>query len=232
MEPELDSEEGARRLHRLGVQVYEQQGHGNFSTTLIIVPEGSDQAMLTLLTEMQAGKAYAYIQQAIMALGVTPKIVAFTSDVFIHDMSSLTEEQKDNALSKNRMPLADLFAIGDPTVFEALTTLVLSEEHQFSIVQRYKYTDEDGFEWGEEDIAPEGAQVMWDFKRLINGEPKLDMANGYPICPLCDGYIPNNDQPGAYPGALSRRDNKTEICSECGVREAFAGFIRSYGGNE
>lgn len=39
-------------------------------------------------------------------------------------------------------------------------------------------------------------------------------------CPICDGWIPNNDKPGAYPGALSRKDNKTEICSECGLMEA------------
>ena len=40
------------------------------------------------------------------------------------------------------------------------------------------------------------------------------------ICPRCEGYIPSNDAPGAYPGALSRTDNETEICSECGVEEA------------
>ena len=38
----------------------------------------------------------------------------------------------------------------------------------------------------------------------------------YPICPKCHGFIPNNERPGEYPGALSREDNKTEICSECG----------------
>lgn len=41
-----------------------------------------------------------------------------------------------------------------------------------------------------------------------------------PTCPRCLGYIPNNYQPGAYPGALSRYDNKTEICSACGTDEA------------
>ena len=41
-----------------------------------------------------------------------------------------------------------------------------------------------------------------------------------PICPVCDGFIPNNLTPGLYPGALSRRDNKTEICSECGQNES------------
>jgi hypothetical protein len=40
------------------------------------------------------------------------------------------------------------------------------------------------------------------------------------ICPRCEGYIPSNDAPGAYPGALSRTDNETEICSQCGVEEA------------
>lgn len=44
-------------------------------------------------------------------------------------------------------------------------------------------------------------------------------------CPTCDGYIPNNDNPGAYPGALSRRDNKTEVCSECGQVEAIEDFL-------
>lgn len=43
----------------------------------------------------------------------------------------------------------------------------------------------------------------------------------FEICPRCkDSFIPNNDMPGAYPGALSRVDNKTYICSECGVMEA------------
>jgi transcription elongation factor Elf1 len=40
-------------------------------------------------------------------------------------------------------------------------------------------------------------------------------------CPRCNESIPNNATPGAYPGALSRTDNKTEICSECGTQEAF-----------
>jgi hypothetical protein len=34
------------------------------------------------------------------------------------------------------------------------------------------------------------------------------------ICPIC-----RNDYDGRYP-ALSRRDNKTEICPNCGVMEA------------
>lgn len=45
------------------------------------------------------------------------------------------------------------------------------------------------------------------------------------ICPRCKAsYIPNNLEPGAYPGALSRLDNETEICSSCGVEEAIEQF--------
>ena len=43
-------------------------------------------------------------------------------------------------------------------------------------------------------------------------------------CPTCDGYIPNNAEPGAYMGALSRRDNKTQICTPCGHREAMEDY--------
>jgi len=39
-------------------------------------------------------------------------------------------------------------------------------------------------------------------------------------CPICDGAIPNEEQEGEYPGATSRFDNKTEICSACGTAEA------------
>lgn len=44
-------------------------------------------------------------------------------------------------------------------------------------------------------------------------------------CPVCGGGIPNDFQRGQYPGALSRRDNKTEICSDCGVQEALDDFL-------
>lgn len=44
------------------------------------------------------------------------------------------------------------------------------------------------------------------------------------ICPRCFGYIPNNFEIGKYAGAISRRDNKTEICSACGIFEAFEAF--------
>jgi hypothetical protein len=49
-----------------------------------------------------------------------------------------------------------------------------------------------------------------------------------PVCPRCLGYIPNNDTPGLYPGALSRADNHTEICSECGSDEARLHFLGRY----
>jgi len=45
-------------------------------------------------------------------------------------------------------------------------------------------------------------------------------------CPICNGPIPNALHEGEYSGALSRVDNETEICSECGVFEALQGLQR------
>ena len=40
-------------------------------------------------------------------------------------------------------------------------------------------------------------------------------------CLRCGGAIPSFERIGQYPGALSRTDNQTEICSACGSNEAF-----------
>lgn len=41
----------------------------------------------------------------------------------------------------------------------------------------------------------------------------------FPVCPIC------KTEYDSYP-AISRRDNKTKICSECGVTEALVDFIK------
>lgn len=46
-----------------------------------------------------------------------------------------------------------------------------------------------------------------------------------PVCPRCLGYIPSNAFAGEYPGAISRVDNKTEICSDCGQEEAILALV-------
>lgn len=50
--------------------------------------------------------------------------------------------------------------------------------------------------------------------------PKRSQGPVKPVCPRCEGFIPNNLMPGRYPGAISRVDDKTEICSDCGREEA------------
>lgn len=61
--------------------------------------------------------------------------------------------------------------------------------------------------------------------------------NKKPVCPKCSGYIPNNQQPGAYPGAISRHvvdDNgkPIEICSQCGQNEAIQDWQNAVAQNE
>lgn len=49
----------------------------------------------------------------------------------------------------------------------------------------------------------------------------------HPICPKCAGFIPNNEEPGKHFGAISREDNKTEICNSCGTAEAIVDWLLS-----
>lgn len=64
---------------------------------------------------------------------------------------------------------------------------------------------------------------------LPKGSARKGTMKDLPICPKCSGFIPNNETPGAYPGAISRVDNKTEICSACGTEEALADFFGKAG---
>lgn len=43
----------------------------------------------------------------------------------------------------------------------------------------------------------------------------------YPVCPIC------GEEYDGHP-AISRKDNKSKICSNCGVGEAFMDFIEHY----
>ena len=61
------------------------------------------------------------------------------------------------------------------------------------------------------------AQEIIQMKR----EREVFVALGISKCPRCQNQqIPNDEHAGMYPGALSRTDDETEICSSCGTDEA------------
>lgn len=49
---------------------------------------------------------------------------------------------------------------------------------------------------------------------------ELHNLNIYPVCPIC------NEEYKGYP-AISRKDNKTEICSICGIKEALLSYKKT-----
>ena len=63
---------------------------------------------------------------------------------------------------------------------------------------------------------------------VAGGKTQRVRWDAYPVCPWCKHYIPNDATPGAYPGAISRLDNATEICSDCGTAEAIAQFAMDH----
>jgi hypothetical protein len=50
------------------------------------------------------------------------------------------------------------------------------------------------------------------------------MTTNLPPCPRCTGPIPSASAKFYYVGAISRTDNTTEICSDCGTDEALRAF--------
>ena len=66
-------------------------------------------------------------------------------------------------------------------------------------------------------------------RRHVALEKEKERLMGKHDCPRCEGAIPTELHKGQYPGALSRTDNETEICSQCGQDEAWeqmAGVLR------
>lgn len=49
---------------------------------------------------------------------------------------------------------------------------------------------------------------------------KLCVELPFPMCPICGGCIPDNENVGKWMGAISRRAPHVEICSMCGIVEA------------
>ena len=52
-------------------------------------------------------------------------------------------------------------------------------------------------------------------------------------CPRCGGGVPNDAERGAYPGALSRWDDRSvEVCSACGQDEALIQWAAELDGRD
>jgi len=65
------------------------------------------------------------------------------------------------------------------------------------------------------------AEEIIDYKKSSLIRPKHDVR----ICPIC------NKKYLAYP-AISRKDNKTEICPSCGIDEAILDLIKNSKNNK
>lgn len=216
MSEELSDQE-IFNLHEIGRKIMEYMGHENFIPTLVVIPPDDEKAMIATIP-LEAGRSYAMVQRVILSMPFIPVSIALTCDTYMAKAGMATEEEVLQELDKPHVPLAHRFAQGDPDVTEALNTIVLSPGKSATVVQSYKWTPVDGWEWDEPEV---NVGNDWDYERIVTGKPRLDH-RGRPICPICNGFIPNNAHPGEYIGALSHVDNKTEICSECGTREGLA----------
>ena len=63
-----------------------------------------------------------------------------------------------------------------------------------------------------DDLLNEGVQLL---RRQYAGQVEA--------CPRCARHIPNDDEPGAHRGAVSRTDGRRENCTRCAADEAQQG---------
>jgi hypothetical protein len=217
-------EQFAAGLHELAQGALEHMGYNSCPPILSVIPESPDRAPMIGPVEIETGRAYATVQANVLHLGYPVKVVALSSDTYMLKVESTDPSDPEfiEATSNHRVPLAKRFAEGDPLVTEALSTIVMMSGRSISLNQPYKWTPVDGWEWGE---ITKIETSDWDFDRLVSGQPRLDI-NGYPICPRCGNHIPDDLHPGEHPGATSRSNNITEVCSACGVDEALSGMMR------
>ena len=207
--------DAAMSFHKFMIEFFKHLKHNNFPP-VIGLKRGSE--VLVGTVSIETGKSYATVQQAVLGMDFIPESIVFTADAYGAVVNSPEELVKHVPLEKRKKE-------GDKEVSEMIITTYLSDGYSISISQPYEYCAETGqFKWLE---VTTSEVTDWDFNRIINGQPRLDINNN-PICPMCDEYIPNNNEPGKYPGALSRQDNKTEICSACGLAEAMNGLLRKY----
>lgn len=175
------------------------------------------------------GNMYEIVQKIVRKSGLEPYAIGLCSDSYILKMNE--EDITPEILQEVRNPTKSLgqrFKDGDPNVKEAIHAFVMTKDQQRTVTIAHRYSSVDGLEFDEPEMMGVGedttAQSDWNYNDLVYGLPRTMLE--YPICPICKGFIPNNSQPGLYPGALSRVDNKTEICSDCGMQEALMGIQR------
>lgn len=72
---------------------------------------------------------------------------------------------------------------------------------------------------GATEIEDEDAWYSFEVLTSLNVKSVLEHT-----CPRCERGIPNDEQRGAYSGAISRLDNRTEVCTSCGIEEAMIDF--------
>jgi len=66
----------------------------------------------------------------------------------------------------------------------------------------------------------DGAKLFDSYQDALDEIQEYELSNfePYPVCPIC--HKDYSDVP-----AISRKDNKTEICPACGTKEALENFI-------
>jgi len=176
-------EEQALETLQSARETYESMGHDNFEPMLHIVQEGDEHDAVIMMVGVPTGALYEAVQRVLVEIPLKPEIIFVINDAYgvrmpiNMDDKARAYEEAQIALGEIglRVPLSRRFAEGDPRVSEQLTVTALSAVRSVSIVQVYRWTPVDKWEWDEPMVNDaNGSDWVWD--RLVNGRPKPTVA--------------------------------------------------------
>lgn len=157
----------------------------------------------------QYQRIVAAIKQNIELLQKNEELTKKLEDVERQGMESLLKIEELTKAQKESSDVANNLIYG---IVELLTNIYAGKENEVRI--------------GDYIFNVKKDHVDFKYEPIKKGEPiKLEIlvsenSGKTNICPICNKEI------GQYP-AISRKDNKTEICSNCGTLEALEAFYNA-----
>lgn len=160
----------------MAMAMFESMGHGNIQPMLHLRKKGEPD-VIGMLGGVPTGMVYEGVQYALSQVPYVPESIVLISDSYY--LFKPDQEYLDSVKNGTNQPLEAMFKLGDLRVQEACNVTFLCSEAVISIVQAYKWTPVDGWEWGEQvvlDSREQSEVADWEFDRLIGGLPRRDIS--------------------------------------------------------
>jgi hypothetical protein len=160
----------------MAIEMFEKTGHDEIQPILHLKKEG-ERDIIGLLTGVPHGMLYEAIQSVLRQCPYEPDTIVVISDAYY--MFDPDDEYIKSIKNRTNQPLEVMFKLGDLRVMEACNVSLICKEGSVTVVQSYKWTPVDGWEWGKQEVLDSRKSDNtpdWEFERLVSGLPRRDIS--------------------------------------------------------